>query len=718
MDVEGDVLALGAGTTFHCIFGVGFADAQVSPPFPVQPKSHKQPRARRPGGSKSTHRLVGLIAGMGLALALGILDRYFPAGGWERTLVRICGGMVMTACLLSLWHRQRMRRSEVERSRNILDLAHAINAVSADQDYSIRALCRTTDDVGLLVDTVNHMFIRAQSHQRQLIERAERAESQTKSKGRFLAMMSHELRTPIHGILGMAELLEDTQPTPEQSELTETLRTSAQGLLQLVNDVLDFSKGEAGRHQIEVIPFSVRALLSTCIDTIAPLAQDKDLELISELQDDIPDQLEGDPTRLRQILLNLLGNAIKFTPEGRVHLRVLRTVHAATTDADGRISLRFEVEDSGIGIPEERLGRLFQSYSQVDASDFRVFGGTGLGLMICKQLVETMGGTISVRSEEGVGSTFGFALSLPLEAGEAAPANPRALLVASDDALVESLESELGSFHVETCPTGLAGRQVLLNSDPGTFALLVLEVDAAEEFGLRSEFLDMPRVPMLVVGSLESLGSSPRVEWPAAVAYLPRPFAPSDLRRCLGELIGRHAKAASTRRQAQLAQGKIMVGPRGAVGAAGSEVGGALPRSSSQAEAQGPKRKPVRVLVAEDHPVNRRLAKGLLDRLEIESVIVENGEDALKSYRSGAFDLILMDMRMPVMDGLEATRRIRKLEAGEGVRTPIVSMTASMDAEEMAAFEEAGCDAHLPKPMTLRQLDDCVADWVSARAGG
>jgi len=397
------------------------------------------------------------------------------------------------------------RRIHHRFSDQLLDLAHAANAISTRKDYSIRAVRRSEDEIGLLVDTFNHMITQIELRDQQLKAEVKRAEAARVAKSQFLATMSHEIRTPINGVLGMTQLLLDTPLSSEQKEYGQTIHRSAEGLLSIINDILDFSKGEAGRYEVETIPFDPQKIVHECLDTVSIVAAEKRLELCLELDERVPSALQGDPARLRQVLLNLLSNALKFTARGEIVLRV-----ALEEELENRARVRFEVQDTGIGIPQDRLDRLFQPFSQVDASRSRKYGGTGLGLAISRQIVEAMGGTLFVKTEEGVGSTFGFKLQLArvseVAAEESVPV-PSALrvLIADPSPTSSAAVARMlgGDNYLETTSEGSSARMLLLEAANAQrpFDLVVADLRLAEDLvrveGQRAT--DSERLPLIIL---------------------------------------------------------------------------------------------------------------------------------------------------------------------------------------------------------------------------
>jgi signal transduction histidine kinase/CheY-like chemotaxis protein len=579
------------------------------------------------------------------------------------------------------------RRIHHRFSDQLLDLAHAANAISKRKDYSIRAVRRSDDEIGILVDTFNHMITQIELRDEQLKAEVKRAEAARVAKSQFLATMSHEIRTPINGVLGMTQLLLDTPLSQEQAEFGRTIHKSAEGLLSVINDILDFSKGEAGRYEIERIPFSPSRVVHECLDTVSIVAAERKLELCLELDERLPAAFVGDPSRLRQVLLNLLSNALKFTPRGEIVLRVQVEEHL---DSEARV--RFEVQDTGIGIPPDRIDRLFQSFSQVDASRTRKYGGTGLGLAISKQIVEAMGGTMFVKTEEGLGSTFGFKLQLSIETSPADPepvVAPRSLriLVAdpsptSASALAKLLQE---GNTLEMADDAAGARMRLMNAarEQRSFDLVLADLRLASAF----ESLEvigaekLAAAPMVVLAPVNQLSSAAAANWAGHKASLAKPVKRNDLYWCIAEVLRGPVRRAAPSPEPATA----------------SEPG--LPHGLS-------------VLVAEDHPVNQRITTRFLEKLGVAFEVVSNGEEAIEAVKKREFDLVLMDVQMPVMDGLEATLTIRKLEVLRGTHVPIVALTANVLEEHRKEAHLAGFDDFLPKPVKLEELRAKIQKWV------
>ena len=591
----------------------------------------------------------------------------------------------------------------------IVQLADTALNVSVSRDYSLRASYIGSDEVGQLVASFNEMLtqiesqsVELQAHKAHLEGMVEArtadlasalkdARAAAKAKADFLANMSHEIRTPMNGVIGMLDLMDAGSLDPQRRSMLETARNSAEALLGVINDVLDFSKIDAGKLALEQIDVELRPLAEEIATLFSRQAHDKGVEITCLVEADVPPVVRTDPTRLRQVLANLLGNAIKFTESGEVGL-VVRCPQSDERDAQIEIA----VNDTGIGMTDATIASLFQSFTQADSSTTRRFGGTGLGLAICKRLVDAMGGTIAVRSEVDRGSSFSITLPLPIGSAplrkERADLSKLRVLIVDDNAtnrlVLEHYAATL-RMQYRMAPSAIEAlsyaRESVALGQPFDLVLLDYHMPDVDGLSLLRQLRDIPNIGRLECIVLSSLGDrAAGVDTLDVFAWLSKPVRLSQLYSAIATSAG----LTSSWERYRPEQPSVRAAPPSATFTG-------------------------RVLLVEDNAVNRQVASRLLATLGLHPTIAVDGAEGVEQVRANEYDLVLMDCQMPTLDGYQATAAIRALEAARGrSRLPIIAMTANAMEGDRERCLDAGMDDYLAKPITRATLANALQRWL------
>jgi CheY-like chemotaxis protein/nitrogen-specific signal transduction histidine kinase len=543
------------------------------------------------------------------------------------------------------------------------------------------------DQLQAQTDFQQHINAELQQQREEAESARAEAEKANQAKSIFLATMSHEIRTPMNGVLGMASLMAETSLTAEQKEYTDTILGSGEALLTVINDILDFSKIESGNLELDNHGFDLRQCIEDVLDIFSTKASQKGIDLVYEINYQVPAQIVGDSHRLRQILLNLVGNAMKFTHHGEIFIGI----DLVKLDRE-QLELAFQIRDTGVGIPQDKLSRLFKAFSQVDSSTTRKYGGTGLGLVISQRLVELMGGSIAVESEPGIGSSFAFtikasvsqhALCQYVNGNLSGDEGKRILVVDDNKTNLTILKNQLEYWKLlpTLASSGSEALQILTQQEK--FDLVITDMQMPDMDGVQLTKHIKIKYPLLPVILLSSIGTESRKKHPDLFsAVLNKPVKQQHFSRVLHAVLSPEAKAMPLEEQ----------------------------NSKQVLSADFAVKYPLKILIAEDNPVNQKLTTRVLNKLGYQQIVIaQNGLEVIEKFDEQFFDVIFMDVQMPEMDGLETTRMIRLKHYQQPI---IIAMTANVMQGDREECMRAGMDDYVSKPVKLERMVEVLQKWA------